>query len=262
MRTRIVLLSVLWLVLLAPRGLAENVIVDHRCVDADDSVIPQEVLDKARQLNVLFGHQSVGGNIIDGIHALAGRNAERYHLEFVSDPPLEWFDENRGWGEFSAGENEDPKSKADHFRRKLEREGFGKKLDVALVKYCYVDLPAEGCQPKAVFEQYRAAMEAVEKACPKLRVVWCTAPLEEENNGARNEFNRLVREHCTAKNKVLFDLAAIESHDASGKATEPPALRKEYSEDGGHLNEAGQLKAARAWWWLMARLAGWDGKPA
>jgi hypothetical protein len=31
-----------------------------------------------------------------------------------------------------------------------------------------------------------------------------------------------------------------------------------YSDDGGHLNETGQLRAAKAMWWLMARLAGWN----
>lgn len=32
-----------------------------------------------------------------------------------------------------------------------------------------------------------------------------------------------------------------------------------WSSDGGHLTAAGSDRAARAMWWLMARVAGWSG---
>lgn len=245
--------------LASARARAQSVVVDHTCVDSADRAIPQEFLDKARGLKVLFGHQSVGGNVMEGLAALAEQKKERYACEFVNEPEASAFDEKAVWGEFAVGENEDPSRKIAHFREKLE-EGYGKKADVAMMKLCFVDFTDDKARAKATFEECRDAMEALEKAFPKLRLVWWTAPLEESGNAGRNEYNRLVREHCKAEGKILFDLADIESHDAKGKARGEPSLCKAYSEDGGHLNDEGKRRAARAWWWLTARLAGWDGK--
>ncbi|MGI6306836.1 MAG: Ig-like domain-containing protein [Bacteroidales bacterium] len=32
-----------------------------------------------------------------------------------------------------------------------------------------------------------------------------------------------------------------------------------HSEDGDHIGEVGALRLAKAMWWLLARIAGWDG---
>lgn len=239
---------------------AEAIVIDHACVDETDRAIPQEFLDKARTLKVLFGHQSVGGNILEGLAALAEKHPDRYACEPANEPEASWFDEHMGWGEFAVGENEDPLGKIAHFERKLAKEGYGAKLDAAMMKLCFVDFGGEKDKAKETFEKYRAAMESLEKSFPKLRLVWWTAPLQEEDNAARNEYNRLLRVHCKANGKVLFDLADIEAHDSKGNAAREPGLCKAYSEDGGHLNDAGKARVARAWWWLMARLAGWTGK--
>ncbi len=58
---------------------ADGFVVDHSCVD--DRAIPQEQLDKARGLDVLFGHQSVGANLLEGLAALAEEDEARYSIE-------------------------------------------------------------------------------------------------------------------------------------------------------------------------------------
>lgn len=250
----------LFAVLAPAAALAEGLVIDHRCVD--DRTIPKESLDRARALDVLFGHQSVGGNVLEGMYSLAERDSERYSFEAPNEPEADWFDENAGVGEFAVGENEDPRSKIEHFARKVDEEGFGARVQVAMMKLCFVDIGDDEGEARSVFESYRATMEKLEAKYPKVRFVWWTVPLEEESKAGRNAFNRLVREHCKAKGKALYDLADIESHDAAGKEARGPALCKAWSEDGGHLNDPGKLRAARAFWWLLARLAGWDGKPA
>jgi len=35
-------------------------------------------------------------------------------------------------------------------------------------------------------------------------------------------------------------------------------MYENYSSDGGHLNETGQERAARAWWMLLAKIAGFE----
>jgi hypothetical protein len=75
-------------------------------------------------------------------------------------------------------------------------------------------------------------------------------------------YNQQIRAYAQANNKLLFDLADIESHQANGSACVSGSFDvqcPEWSLDGGHLNDVGSLRAAKAYWYLMARLAGWNG---
>lgn len=38
-------------------------------------------------------------------------------------------------------------------------------------------------------------------------------------------------------------------------------LAGNYSEDGDHIGRIGALRVAKAMWWMLARIAGWDGNP-
>ena len=234
----------------------QGLVVDHASVGRTDR-IPDATIAKVRELDVLFGHQSVGANILDGL----GMLGPRFAIEPVIEPEATWYDENHGLGEFPVGDNEDPLGKIENFRRMIGEGGFGKRIDVAMMKLCYVDFTGDLEAARGVYESYGAMMDALEKELPRVRFVWWTAPLMESDNAGRNEFNRLVRAHCEAHGKILFDLADIESHDESGtphRADGEPALCPEWSEDGGHLSEAGRRRVATAWWYLMARLAGWE----
>lgn len=253
---------------------ATGFVVDHACVDATDKQIPATYLDKARHLKVLFGHQSIGTNVLGqgrwaggGLTALAKADEKRYALTIQSRPKPEWFDASGGIGEFPIGRNGRPEAKAGDFEALVLQKGYDKHVDVAMMKLCFVDFLVTTV-PDTVFSDYRDALLRVEKACPKVRVVWWTAPTMtpgKPGNAQRHAYNELVRDYCKKNDKVLFDLAAIESHAADGKPagdeTEKEALCEVYSSDGGHLNKEGADRVARAWWWLMARLAGWDGKP-
>ena len=242
------LLPIAALLLLAARPCAADAIVaDHACVDQADG-LPKETLDKVRALDIVFGRQSVGGNVLEGLAALAEKDGERWGIERAEDPDAEWFRENNGLGDFCVGENEDPMRKIADFRERMIG-GIGGAVDVAMFKFCFVDLPEEGSQPKEVFEAARKAVEEVEKRHPKLTVVWWTCPLETGGNRARNEYNGLVRSYCKKSLNPLFDLADIES-DGKGDA-----MQEEYTDDGGHLDEDGRARAAKAFWWLLARLA-------
>lgn len=241
----------------AAPALAQGLVVDHASV-GQTGRIPDEVVARVRGLDVLFGHQSVGANILDGLTMLG----ERFAIEPVIEPEASWYDENHGLGEYPAGDNEDPHGKIVTFRRMIAQEGFGSRLDAAMLKLCYIDFTDDRVEARGVFEAYRDTIEGLEAKFPKVRFVWWTAPLMESDNAGRDEFNRLVREHCrTRGGKTLFDLADIESHDESGNPHREgglPALCPEWSEDGGHLSEAGRKRVATAWWYLMARLAGWE----
>jgi hypothetical protein len=95
-----------------------------------------------------------------------------------------------------------------------------------------------------------------------------------------------MREYAINNNKILFDVADIEAHDPDGNPcyddrdgvefcgsngceNEPddgqylPAICQDYTTEsnGGHLGSvsAGKIRIAKAFWVLMARIAGYDG---
>jgi hypothetical protein len=99
------------------------------------------------------------------------------------------------------------------------------------------------------------------------------------------DFNNQMRDYVRANNKYLLDIADIESHDPWGQpcydnkdgvpyqtdsASENnpddgmnyPAVCQHYTRDsnGGHLGnpDVGKIRVAKAFWVLMARIAGWN----
>ncbi|OGO25517.1 MAG: hypothetical protein A2W33_05790 [Chloroflexi bacterium RBG_16_52_11] len=82
-----------------------------------------------------------------------------------------------------------------------------------------------------------------------------------------DSFNQQLRAYAIDHNKILMDIADIESHtqdgapcfDNGGQGHE--AICDEYTNEknAGHLNALGSMRAAKAMWVLMARLAGWEG---
>jgi hypothetical protein len=91
-----------------------------------------------------------------------------------------------------------------------------------------------------------------------------------------------IREHVRAgANRVLFDYADIlcwsDANEVSTRtwtdfggtprtfpyihADDMKDLDGGYTEDGDHIGQRGALRLGKALWWMLARTAGWDGRP-
>lgn len=217
---------------------------------------------------ILFGHQSVGQNILDGIRVLAD-DAQ------VTLPIVESRDAGARGGitHFFVGNNQDPTSKLRDFTAALESDA-ARAPDIALVKLCYIDFDADS-DAKAIAEEYIGALDDLSRRYPSTTFVAMTAPLTAPqtgpkalikrllgrpvsgyaDNARRQEFNDILRSRYKGQGE-LFDLAGIEDEGAApfeyeGRRLE--VLNEAFTNDGGHLNAPGaQIVAARLIRYLAA----------
>ncbi len=222
------------------------------------------------QARVFFGHHSVGNNILQGVRALADKVGVPLRIQEVGADGV--VPEGSGLFHGKVGENLDPDLKISDFAARLGPPGE-QRYDVALFKFCYVDLD-EGSKersPGKLFERYANNMSAIEAAHPAVTILHATMPLMAEPPGRktrlkrllglstdtdaanidRGEFNRLTRERYA--NGGLFDVARYESTRPDGSIAEFASsgreiemLALEYTSDGGHLNAIGQERVAAA----------------
>ena len=230
---------------------------------------------------IYFGHQSVGGNILDGIRDLVGAGPD-------AALPIEEISSHRpgkrpllihSW----LGENRNPQSKIDTFVTLMESD-FGAEPGIAFFKFCYVDVTA-GTDPDELFSRYRSAMERLRSRRPGVAFVHFTVPLttnlsladygknlvkrilgrplkSQLDNVRRARFNELTRVAYGGRESLfLFDLARLESTRLDGTrevfqdgGREYEALVPAYTDDGGHLNEAGRKIVAEALLGFLARI--------
>ncbi len=121
---------------------------------------------------------------------------------------------------------------------------------------------------------------------PRVFVYWTTSLARGIGTRESEEFNAAMRRWCRERGRILFDFADIQAHDMRGRPcfdnrdgvpyTAPngsrgenhpddgkqyPAICQENTTeaDGGHLATAqGLVSIAKAFWIVMARVAGWQ----
>ena len=216
----------------------------------------------AERPRVFFGHQSVGQDVLGGVSRLAASGAS---VPEVVDARI--------------GANEEPLAKIADFDARV-RDGLGERVDVAMMKLCYIDVTA-GTDVRALFDAYRTTLSALERDHPAVSFVHVTVPLTTEQgrltrlrsrltgndrfgpaeNVQRERLNALFRAEYAGDR--LFDLAAVESTRPDGtrvsgrhEGADYFALHDGYAADLGHLNEPGAEVAATAWLAAVARAAG------
>ena len=234
---------------------------------------PREDLARLAARSVLFGHQSVGENILDGVGRLAsaagvGPRVARLDLMVAPSPGV--------LGHLLLPEDGDPARKLRAFADAIDRLG-DRAPDIALVKLCYADFDAPGTDAAALLELYRRTLAELEARHPRTAFVHVTVPITRPSGGAKALVRRLMgkaprgivenvrREEFNSRMRAssgdrVFDLARLEATGPAGeKATVEwqgravPALFPAYTDDGAHLNALGQDAVARA---FVAHLAG------
>jgi hypothetical protein len=227
-------------------------------------------LERVAARRILFGHQSVGANILDGIKQLAqneGVPLRIVEVQAASQVGPATF------GHVYVAENGKPNKKLESFELAMDDQSAD--VDIAFLKFCYVDFSAE-TDATTLFAQYRAAVDRLKIRYPRTTFVHVTAPLTSKQRGAkefikrllgraesdrnvrREEYNSLLRSTYQGR-EPIFDVARVESIAPDGTgATEElnnsivPAMASAYTDDGGHLNNVGKVRAARELIFVLA----------
>lgn len=226
------------------------------------------------QRQIFFGHQSVGGNIMDGVADVMAHNPQ-VRLNVVESRDIG--SAGPAFHHALVGRNDYPLEKMDDFVGVVSRE-FGADGGIAMLKLCYVDIHRH-TDPDALFAEYQHRVAAVRRANPAVTIVHFTAPLTgienwkglvrakltgnataRERNRVRNRYNELIRQAYEGR-EPLFDIAELESTLPDGRrvffgGAEAPVymLAPEYSDDGGHLNAAARRMVAEQLLVTLAQL--------
>lgn len=244
--------------------------------------ISQDEWDALARRQIFFGHQSVGGNILDGV---AGLLRENPHIRLTVVQSRDLRPAGPALRHAGVGRNDYPLEKIEDFVG-VASSTFGPEGGVAMVKLCYTDIH-EDTDPVALLAEYRRRMDDLRQANPGLTIVHFTVPLtgvenwkgrlraaltgqptQRVRNALRHRYNELLRE-AYAGREPLFDIARLESTLPDGSRVfyrqgdaEIPLLASQYTEDGGHLNAAARRMVAEQFLVTLARLDGAPARPA
>jgi hypothetical protein len=258
------------------------IVADHRAVQAFSS-IPAGWLAAAKALTVHYAHTSHGSQIVTGLewleqqsgtYSVAVRESGTEGLPAAEDPAaLRIYDGNPPdtyitpdlYWDGSAGLAA---------TRAVAATG---RYDLSMWAWC----GQQSSNDTATVNRYLAALSGLQAGYSPMRFVLFTGHTDGSNTpaapGTLKYNNALVRDHGQASGMAVYDFADIESWDPGG--TEHPTTSDacdwcadwctahpadcaglDSMGDCAHTHKLNCVLKAKAYWWLMARLAGWDGK--
>jgi hypothetical protein len=256
-----------------------GLIIDHTCTDLDQ--IPESWITHIKSnLRLCYGHTSHGSQPVTGMEVLMDLNSlYAFHTDgSIQSETLSLADSTPSG---DLGHNGDT-SWADRTRSYLNSSGSDR--NVVIWSWCG---GVSDNTPSGI-ASYLSAMNALEGQYPSVTFVYMTGHLDGSGeSGNLHIRNNQIRSYCQENNKVLFDFADIESYDPDGEyyldlgaddncdynsgannwakewcAANPGSVLCTdcgYSGCCAHSQPLNCNLKARAFWWMLARIAGWSG---
>ncbi|MBL1177518.1 hypothetical protein [Pantanalinema sp. GBBB05] len=249
--------------------------------------ISQDNWQKLAQQRILFGHASVGGNIVTGIQELQNQHPEITLNLVASETP--WTVNRSGLIHFYLGSQPHPHQFSDSALAKIAAFSYliesriKNSVDIALFKLCWADINSN-TDVVSLFTSYKTTIAKLMQDFPQTTFVQVTTPLVAEPEGVSaikqwlkrllgkssshlsdnvkiNQLNDLIRSEYTGKTPI-FDLATIESMLPDGTRQTFSdggktffSLVPEYTSDMGHLNQTGRRVVAEQFLVFLADVA-------
>jgi hypothetical protein len=242
-----------------PTQTANAIIANHKAVNSFQD-IPLAYFEEVRsRFRIFYGRTSHGSQITSGL-----RMIEERHATLFQKPR---FHEAGG----DLGHNGDTRW------AKTTRDFLARNQAYNVVMWSWCGGVSGNSQTG--INTYLRTMQKLEKAFPHVIFIYMTGHLDgsgpagNRTNGMPNlrKANAQIRAFCKKHNKVLFDFEDIESWDPNGKyypnETDKCGWCKRWCASNpcppcdqcAHSHCFNCFQKGKAFWWMMARLAGWNG---